>query len=57
MDEAINGKDTDPVFIDWGRAHKDITYAMIMDEFKGLSLEEKVDKLVEAYARLRAYGG
>ena len=37
------------------RERKDEKYNQIIKEFESLSLEEKVDRLIEIYARERAY--
>ena len=38
------------------KLEREIAYKSITAEFEGLTLEEKVDKLIEMYARDRVYG-
>ena len=57
---------TEIVSDDWSKAKdhyrivseaaKKLEYDSIIAEFEELTLEEKVDKLIESYARIRVYG-
>lgn len=41
---------------EWGRKQKEAQVERIISEFDGLSLEEKVNKLIKIYAHELVYG-
>lgn len=54
MAEIVNDVWTDP--IDVRNLTNEIQYNLIIKEFEGLSLEDKVDRLIKAYASSVVYG-